>query len=71
MASNAHSYDEPSLRALAKLVDNHMTRVTKCCVNCEKFSVKEEVCNANQRQRPPAHIIAFGCNWFELNDIPF
>jgi hypothetical protein len=71
MASKVHTYDEASLMAVSKLVADHMTRITKCCVNCEKFDVRNEVCNANNRQRPPAHIMAFGCGWFQLNDIPF
>ena len=59
-----------------ELIDNltvSMARLAEkaiiCCPNCIHFSGKE-TCELNNL-RPPAKIIAFGCERFELNDVPF
>lgn len=54
------------------LVDSMTTSVQnllKTCVVCDHFNQTGEVCQLN-RLRPPAKIIAFGCECFE-NEIPF
>lgn len=43
----------------------------QCCINCEHFKEKTEICLL-ANQRPPARIIAYGCeNWMDLDTIPF
>ncbi len=41
-----------------------------CCINCINFKRQTEVCSLNNL-RPPAAIIAFGCERFDYDDIPF
>lgn len=41
----------------------------RCCPNCTNFAEKSEVCNL-AGARPPATVIAFGCEKFDHN-IPF
>lgn len=66
-----HSYGTDALLIVSKLVADHMTRATKCCPNCEHFEASTvERCRLNGL-RPPASIIAFGCELFENNDLPF
>lgn len=42
---------------------------TKTCITCDNFYLPEERCNLNG-MRPPAKIIAFGCECYQ-NEIPF
>ncbi len=65
-----HSFGNDALLSVSKLVADHMQRAIKCCPNCENFGVKDEKCSLNG-MRPPAHIIAFGCECFVDNDVPF
>lgn len=66
-----HEYGIEALTRISKLVADHMVRATKCCPNCENFSHdRREVCQLNN-MRPPAVIIAFGCECFVECDIPF
>lgn len=52
-------------------LDEAFKRAIKCCPNCEHFKGGSEVCGLNS-QKPPAMIIAFGCECFEEADyIPF
>jgi len=42
------------------------------CLSCEHFRESTEECNAANGARPPARIIAFGCNQYkDKDDIPF
>lgn len=50
---------------LTRVVEN----AARTCIVCDHFDLPKELCNLN-RQRPPARIIAFGCECFE-NEIPF
>lgn len=41
------------------------------CISCKKFDEPSEICK-KYNQRPPARIIALGCEFWEDNDtIPF
>lgn len=42
---------------------------TKCCITCDTFNEKEEICT-KYNMKPPARVIAFGCPEY-VNDIPF
>lgn len=59
----------PFLLDLERIVDDLKHRLP-CCPNCEKFTKDEFCTHNNQRVRPPAEVIAFGCWAFE-QDIPF
>lgn len=45
----------------------------RTCVTCEHFDKGGEVCKKYDNQRPPAKVIAYGCDGykFEHDDIPF
>jgi hypothetical protein len=47
-----------------------LQNATKCCPNCERFTPNKEICKLNN-MRPPANIIAFGCEMFEDVFLPF
>lgn len=51
--------------AMTRSVQNTMST----CVVCDNFNQGKELCQLNGL-RPPARIIAFGCECFQ-NDIPF
>lgn len=65
-----HLFGADALVSVSKIVADHMQRAIKCCPNCEHFQIKAEKCGLNS-QRPPAHVIAFGCECFSETDIPF
>ncbi len=69
--SKQHVYAADVIAGMNKLVDNLCQRSTKCCPNCAGFNIKKELCEKVNNMRPPAHIIAFGCNFFEENGVPF
>lgn len=56
-------------KSLAGTMDNIM-RATKCCPNCQHFTIDEECKLATPRARPPAKIIAFGCDGYK-EGVPF
>lgn len=56
-------------KSLSETMDN-ILRSTRCCPNCENFSADEECKLATPRARPPATIIAFGCDGFK-DGVPF
>lgn len=59
---------------LAHVVGEHLDRCTRCCPNCEHWRQGPPEAPIEQcglvNQRPPARIIAFGCNLYKDN-IPF
>lgn len=46
-----------------------LEEATRTCVNCSHFDETNEMCRL-VRKRPPARVIAFGCEKFE-DSIPF
>lgn len=65
-----HEYGVEALTRVSKLVADHLERATKACPNCEHWNGAFEKCRLNNL-RPPATIIAFGCEMFVNNDLPF
>lgn len=51
-------------------IGSHFRNSIKCCPNCEHFQADLEKCGLNSK-RPPATVIAFGCECFVNNDMPF
>lgn len=48
-----------------------MRPIYRSCMNCEYFIEKTEICKL-ANQRPPARIIAYGCEeWTDYDEIPF
>lgn len=48
---------------------NELTKATRTCLNCDHFDETKELCN-KFGQRPPARIIAFGCEHY-VDRVPF
>jgi len=43
----------------------------RSCLNCMKFNEKAELC-ALCNQRPPAKVIAYGCDqWEDVREVPY
>ena len=65
---------EGTAEALAEyigpVVHQALMEATKTCITCDHFDQRGEVCNLYNKMRPPAKIIAFGCDSYE-NEIPF
>lgn len=55
---------------LRKAVREELDRSTRTCINCLHFDEPAEVCRRYDNQRPPARIIATGCDGHE-DEIPF
>jgi len=56
---------------LASEIEKVLRVATRTCVNCEHFNGTDEICKADlAKRRPPARVIAFGCDVFSP-DIPF
>lgn len=55
---------------VGETIANVLKIAAKCCPNCEHFERGKEVCGLN-RKRPPANVIAFGCECFREVEIPF
>ncbi len=64
---------QQQLEALSEVVAKHVKiaikDACKTCLTCDHFKQAKEVCGLNM-QRPPAKVIAFGCECYE-NEIPF
>lgn len=56
--------EDEFMRAFANWLDA-IVKTTRCCPNCTRFDNVRETCDANDDKRPPAKIIAFGCNAFK------
>lgn len=63
-------YSPEALNGLTNAVKDTLKRGLKCCPNCDNFDAMAERCKLNNL-RPPAPIIAFGCELFNWNDCPF
>lgn len=60
-------------KEVADFLETYLLRAleeySKSCLSCENFNDEKELCNLNY-QRPPARVIAFGCECFE-DKVPF
>lgn len=55
---------------LTKAMKGELDRSTRTCINCLHFDEPNEACRQYDNQRPPARIIALGCDGHE-DEIPF
>lgn len=69
MPSNRKT-DDSFLTDFESMLDKLLQRKLVCCPNCEHFEDSLQRCKLNN-MKPPATIIAFGCEQFKCNDIPF
>lgn len=53
----------------SRLFADEIRKLHVNCVVCENFDKRSETCNLN-KLRPPAEIIAYGCEMF-IEEIPF
>ena len=51
-------------------LDEMLLRHTRTCLNCRHFDEPNEACMKYDNQRPPARIIALGCDGHE-DTVPF
>jgi len=56
---------------LTKYIETTIMHQT--CLTCDNFNEDKETCSAFENQRPPARVIAFGCDMYDSfdDDIPF
>lgn len=54
-------------------IEGEIKRGLRTCVTCDKFDKGAETCKLTENMRPPAKVIAYGCDRFvhEHDDIPF
>jgi hypothetical protein len=68
-----NSERQQQIEALAEFVGERvktaLNDACRTCLTCDHFQQAKETCGLNG-QRPPAKIIAFGCECYE-NEIPF
>jgi hypothetical protein len=57
-------------KRMAPSIASHFRNSVSCCPNCENFDGGLERCKLNN-MRPPATVIAFGCECFVDNELPF
>lgn len=58
-------------KALGKVMRDELDRITRTCINCERFDQANELCGIYSA-RPPAAVIVIGCERHkEIDDIPF
>jgi hypothetical protein len=58
------------LHNLAMRVAAIVREKRKCCIHCVNWQADTEICKPAGK-RPPAKIIAFGCQSYNEDDIPF
>lgn len=56
------------LKTLLRMIDDR--RIVRSCINCRWFNSQQEICTTHNNLRPPAHIIAKGCDQHSC-EIPF
>lgn len=66
--SRVRAYRELA-KDIAERVTEQLETLTKTCLTCEHFTEKTELCGLVNK-RPPARVIAFGCEQYE-DQIPF
>lgn len=57
------------IESISMRVSQAIANCARSCLGCEHFKDGDELCGLNG-QRPPARIIAFGCEMFE-DAVPF
>lgn len=67
--SSDRSFSHDVLRGLGNTIEDALKRSIVCCPNCEHFADGRK-CGLNGLFPPPT-IIAFGCERFKNNDMPF
>ncbi len=72
MSSNPklRALDSDFVVSIGDVFASSLNRAIACCPNCEHWGGDFEKCRLNNL-RPPANIIAFGCELFVNNDLPF
>jgi hypothetical protein len=67
----AQQFREAFKRGLVDYVEAGELQQT--CLTCENFDEASEGCKINNGARPPARVIAYGCDAFEntADEIPF
>lgn len=73
MSSDRYHLDPDALAGLNALIMEARTIITeqrKSCIHCGHFDELIEQCKLTN-QRPPARVIAFGCELYDNNYIPF
>jgi len=56
-------------RHLGEVVKTELEACTRSCLTCDRFDEPNEICN-KYGGRPPARVIAFGCDGYE-DKVPF
>ena len=55
---------------LKPVIVRTLSESTRTCITCDHWQHKTELCSFYNYMRPPAKIIAFGCESY-VNEIPF
>ena len=61
---------QKELNRMINKLEYNINLSMRTCLNCEHFQGGNEIC-VLYNKRPPAEIIAFGCEKFEEQLIPF
>lgn len=70
-ANERHALIDDMANEVGRVVKQHLADSTKTCINCDYFAEQRELCTmVKPNARPPARIIAFGCEMF-TETIPF
>lgn len=54
-------------------IEQEIKRGLRTCITCDKFDSATETCKRTDNMRPPARIIAYGCDEYVylFDEIPF